>query len=523
MAKKPDLLLSLPYQLYLFIHTNMEDILTRISNAYNEMNLRKVSKGYKIGLYQRIHGLIKEAILNNDIPEGSILPSTRQLAAKLKVSRSTIIKTYELLLIENFLDSTIGSGHKVKGVVSEISSSKVHNFSQFGYPDLSETGKSFQKNITLINSTDDTDIAFRPGLPPLDIFPVNQWKNLSNLYWRNIKSSGLSYSASSGTDQLKKSLANYLNFSRNIKCDPRQIIIVSGSLQSLYIIGNVLLNPGDCMTMENPTFPNVISIFKGLQSNIQTVSIDEDGLKVSELTLPGHIQSKLIHTVPSCHYPTGVRMTLNRRLELLKWANEHNTIIIENDYEHEVNNYKDFIPSLFSLDTQQRVAFFGTFNRLLHPSIRVGYMVVPFYLLDSVEALLKHSHRFVPSSIQVVLSQFIDRNYLYNHVKNVIEIAEERKKLFCETFENSFGDAVLLEKNDIRSLHVLAKLNVGIKDKELVDHFAKNNIIAHPYSKCFVTENPTQGLILGYTPVRSQLIKQKIIQMEKLYKGFISK
>ena len=501
----------------------MEDILTRISQAYTEMTLKKKSKSKPLGLYQQIHTIIKEAILNNDIPEGSMLPSTRQLATTLKVSRSTIIKSYELLQIENFIESTIGSGHKVKGVMSDILPSTSHNFREFSDPDLSETGKSFQKNVSLINSTDDTDIAFRPGLPPLDIFPVNQWKNLSNLYWRNIKSSGLSYSASSGTDQLKKSLANYLNFSRNIKCDPRQIIIVSGSLQSLYIIGNVLLNPGDFMTMENPTFPNVISIFKGLRSNIQTVSIDQEGLIVKELNQPGHIQSKLIHTVPSCHYPTGVRMSLNRRQELLKWANDHGTIIIENDYEHEVNNYKDFIPSLFGLDTQQRVIFFGTFNRLLHPSIRVGYMVVPFYLLDAVEALLKHSHRFVPSSIQVVLSQFIERNYLYNHVKNVIEIAEERKKLFCDTFENSFNDSLQLENSDIRSLHVFAKLNEGIKDKELVDHFARHNIIAHPFSKCFISENPTQGLILGYTPVRTQVIKQKMLQMEKLYKGFVRK
>jgi len=333
----------------------------------------------------------------------------------------------------------------------------------------------------------------------------------------------LTYSGSSGTDQLKKTLASYLNFSRNIKCDPRQIIIVSGSLQSLYIIGNVLLNPGDYMTFENPTFPNVISIFKGLRSNIQTVSIDQEGLKVSELTQPGHIQSKLIHTVPSCHYPTGVRMSLNRRLELLKWANEHKTIIIENDYEHEVNNYKDFIPSLFSLDTEQRTIFFGTFNRLLHPSIRVGYMVVPFYLLDAVEALLNHSHRFVPSSIQVVLSQFIEKNYLYNHVKNVIEIAEERKKLFCDTFEESFGESLLLRPSPIRSLHVLAEVSPGLKDKDMVKYFAKHNIVAHTYSKCFVTENPPQGLILGYTPVRSPIIKQKIGQMEKLYKEFIQK
>lgn len=498
----------------------MEDVLSRISAAYSGMMRQKKPNTYKLALYQRIHTLIKDAILNNEITEGCLLPSTRLLATTLKVSRSTIIKSYELLLIENFIESTIGSGHKVKSIFSDKNYLQKNDFSLFGYPDLSETGKSFKKNVSLINSTDDKDIAFRPGLPPLDIFPVNQWKNLSNLYWRHIKSSALTYSGSSGTDQLKKTLANYLNFSRNIKCDPRQIIIVSGSLQSLYIIGNVLLNPGDCMTFENPTFPNVISIFKGLRSNIQTVSVDQEGLKVSELTLPGHRQSKLIHTVPSCHYPTGVRMSLNRRLELLKWANEHKTIIMENDYEHEVNNYKDSIPSLFSLDTQQRTIFLGTFNRLLHPSIRVGYMIVPYYLLDAVEALLDHSHRFVPSSIQVVLSQFIEKNYLYNHVKNVIEIAEERKKLFCDTFEESFGDSLLLKPGPIRSLHVLAEMHPGLKDKDVVKHLAKHNILAHAYSKCFVTENPVQGLILGYTPVRSPIIKQKIGQMEKLFRSF---
>ena len=498
----------------------METILSRIAGSFVEKNLVMKSRKNPLGLYQRIYTLLKEAILNNDIPEDSMLPSTRALATELKVSRSTIIKAYELLMFEGYIESLTGSGHRVKGIIPNTFQKTSKSFSKFGYPELSQTGLSFQKNVSLINSTDDKDIAFRPGLPPLDIFPVNQWKNLSNLYWRHIKSSALTYSGSSGTDQLKKTLANYLNFSRSIKCDPRQIIIVSGSLQSLYIIGNVLLNPGDCMTFENPTFPNVISIFKGLRSNIQTVSIDSEGLKVSELTQPGHIQSKIIHTVPSCHYPTGVKMTLNRRLELLKWANQHKTIIIENDYEHEVNNYKDFIPSLFSLDTEQRTIFLGTFNRLLHPSIRVGYMVVPYYLLDAVEALLNHSHRFVPSSIQVVLSQFIERNYLYNHVKNVIEIAEERKKLFCETFEDSFGESLLLRESPIRSLHVLAEVNSNLKDKDIVKHFAKNNIIAHAYSKCFVTENPTQGLILGYTPVRSPVIKQKIVQMEKLYRGF---
>ena len=257
------------------------------------------------------------------------------------------------------------------------------------------------------------------------------------------------------------------------------------------------------MSMENPTFPNVHSIFKGLRANIQPIGIDADGIKVSEMTEFGHIHSKLLHTAPSSHYPTGVRISLNRRLELLEWANKHKTLIIENDYEHEVNNYKDFVPSLFSLDKEQRTIFLGTFNRLLHPSIRVGYMVVPYYLLDAVEALLKHSHRFVPSSIQVVLSQFIEKNYLYNHVKKVIEMAEERKTLFFDTFEECFGEALPLIDSQTRSLHTMTLLEKGKKDTELVAYFAKNNIITHAYSKCFVDENPLHGLILGYTPVES--------------------
>jgi len=496
----------------------METILSRISKLYFLNKKNQNSKNNSHGLYEQIFKLFKDAIINNDIPLNSSLPSTRAMAAELKVSRSTVVKVYELLMFEGYIESFVGSGYKIKGIIADTAISKPLIIDKCCYPDLSETGKSFMKTVTLMNSTDEVSIAFRPGLPPLDIFPVNQWKNLTNNYWRYVKSSALSYSASSGTEQLKKSLANYLNLSRKIKCDPRQIIIVAGSLQSLYIIGNVVINPGDTVVMENPTFPNVHSIFKGLQANIQSISIDKQGIKVSDMTKPECMNTKLIHTVPSCHYPTGQRMSLERRLELLKWANIHKTIIIENDYEHEVNNYKDFIPSLYSLDTEQRTVFLGTFNRLLHPSIRVGYMVVPYYLLDPVEALLKHSHRFVPSSIQVVLSQFIEKYYLYNHIKNVIEIAEERKKIFFNTFENCFGESLMLNACPTHSLHTLAELPIEIKDTELSAFFAKNNIITHAYSKCFVDQNIKQGLIMGFTPVKTPIIKQKIVQMEKLYR-----
>jgi GntR family transcriptional regulator/MocR family aminotransferase len=387
---------------------------------------------------------------------------------------------------------------------------------------LSEVGKSFQKTVVLQNSTDDSSIAFRPGLPPLDIFPVNHWKNLTNNYWRYVKSSALTYSASSGSEQLKKTLADYLNFSRKIKCDPRQIIIVSGSLQSLYLIGSIVLNPGEMVIVENVTFPNVNSIFRGLRAEIKTVGVDRFGLMTEILNEQRYINAKLLHVVPSCHYPSGVKMSLNRRQELLQWANKNKTIIIENDYEHEINNFHDFMPSLFSLDTNQRTVFLGTFNRLLHPSIRVGYMVAPYYLLDALEALLKHSHRFVPSSIQVVLSQFIEKNHLFNHIKNVIETAEERKALFEKTFRNSFEESFELSDFKTLSLHALAFPSKKLKDSELVAYFAGNNIITHTLSKCVADESSASGLIFGYSPVRPPVIRQKIQQMEKLYKSYMS-
>lgn len=494
----------------------METLLQRISRSFIEKTNRHKSRNRNMRIYQRLHNLLKDAIINNDIPKDSILPSTRLLSQELGVSRSTVIKAYELLKLEGYIDANLGAGHKVRGISHDTSPlpSPAKNFE---YPDISELGKSFQKNVTLINSTDDKSIAFRPGLPPLDIFPVNQWKNLSNLYWRHIKSSALSYSPSSGLDQLKINIANYLNLSRNIKCDPRQIIIVSGSVQSLYLVGNVLLNPGDSITMENPTFPNVYSIFKGLMANIKTVDVDNQGLKVSELS-EDHAKSKLIHVTPSSHYPSGNVMSVERRLELLKWANQSGAFIIENDYEHEVHNYKAPIPSLFNLDQQQRTIYLSTFNRLLHPSIRVAYMVVPPFLLDAMEALLKHSHRFVPTSIQVVLNQFIEKNYLHNHIKHVNEVAEERKAIFTQSFYEHFGETAHLSPTNSSSLHLLAQFNKPVNDRLVVEKLGSQNIVSHSYSKCYISEPKQNGLILGFSSVRTPVIKRKVAHMAQAFK-----
>ena len=415
------------------MNTDLAVIVNRIKFSF-ENQLAKDSSHKYADLYQSI----KNCIINMELPEGVNLPSTRILAEEMNLSRSTVIKAYDLLLIEKLIESKHCSGYKVCYSTDNKTNRKIitdNTFSAETYPQISEKGKACLKNISLINRHSDTNLAFRPGLPPLDIFPVNQWKKLTNSYWRYVKSSSLSYSSSSGIDSLKKNICNYLNITRNIKCNPHQIFIVSGSLQSLYLVSNVLLNKGDCVAMENPTFPNVHSIFKSMLARILPINIDNEGIKVNELIENKISTPKLVHTTPSNHYPLGVKMSLDRRLELLKWASENKALIIENDYESPVGNYLEPIPSIYSIDKEDRTIYLSTFNRLMHPSIRLGYMIVPEYLVGAIKAFQEHSHRFVSPSVQLVMDQFIERNYLLKHLHNMIDVAQERRDLFISKLE----------------------------------------------------------------------------------------
>lgn len=496
----------------------METLQERLVRKYKEKEARHASRKRNLRIYQRLYNVLKDAIINNDIPEGVDLPATRKLAEALELSRTTVIKAYELLRLEGYIFSKTGAGHEVKSLQEPALDKPPASLSVERYPAISELGKSFAKNVSLINSTEDKSIAFRPGLPPLDIFPVNQWKNLSNLYWRHIKSSALSYSPSSGIEQLKRNIAAYLNLTRGVKCDHQQIIIVSGSLQSLYLTGSVLLNPGEGVVMENPTFPNVHSIFKGLQAKVKGLPVDGEGMRTDMLPKPkdGY---KLLHVTPYCHYPDGHQMSMARKNELLNWANASEAFIIENDYEHELHGYQKEAPSLYSMDQEQRVIYLGTFNRLLHPSIRIGYMVLPPYLLAPVEALLKHSHRFVPSSIQVVLNQFMENKYLHSHIQRVVEVAKERLSLFEQICYEEFGEQLTLIKSEALSLHVVLRLPDQLSDTEVAAYFAENNIVTHAYSKCRISGAGMQGLILGYSSVRPPVIRRKLRQMARLYKA----
>ena len=474
---------------------------------YNIRNIISINKEYP--LYKFYFHEIKKSILNGRVSENQILPPTRVLSKDLSISRTTALKVYDLLLFEGLISSKKGSGYYVtyKKNTYVKKEQKKYNL----YPSLSKKSKLFKKNRYL--STDNfskTSVAFRPGLPPLDIFPVNKWKNISNKYWRLSKPTDLSYAPAEGLEELRIKISNYLKIYRNIRCDYNQIIITSGSLHSLYLISNSILDNGDKIGMENPTFPRAFNLFKCLKAKIIPCDIDKEGIVLDNL----NTKVKFIYTTPSNQYPLGVRMSLNRRKEVLKWISNNNSLVIEDDYDHEFSNFKNPIPSLYSLDNEDRIIYLGTFNKLLHPSLRIGYMIAPKFMLESIKSIYEQSSRFVPSSTQEIMSTFIEKDYLNKHIRNVIEVASKRKELFISNTK----ETLLINKKEHNGLHLIAKFKNKKNDLKIFKSLLKSNVVAYPLSNYYITKNKKNGLVMGYSSVNSKVLNEKTAIINQVLK-----
>ncbi|RDY59706.1 PLP-dependent aminotransferase family protein [Flagellimonas nanhaiensis] len=494
----------------------------------NKLNSLLFSNGFNYqkdghSIYVKLSNSIAKAIIEKKLVKGYKLPPTRILAKDLNLSRSTVIKAYEILCDEKYISSRQGAGYFVSKTNTKKFKYRIGSNTELStstLPDISERAHQFGKYVNAMNRGGHKGIAFRPGLPPLDIFPVRQWQGLTNNYWKDVTFSDLSYRDTLGLDSLRKNIVTYLKIYRNIQCDYKQVVIVTGSLHSLAILGDLLLDENDQVIVENPTYANAIALFKSLRAKIVPAEIDAEGLSVKSIKSSKLKRPKLIYTTPSNQYPTGVQMSLNRRLEILEWAREKNALIIEDDYDHEFSNWNKPISSIFGLDKGNSVIYLGTFNKLLHPSIRLGYLIVPHHYVDPIKAMYEQSLRFVSPVIQKVMSDFIEKDYLSQHLRKVVRESNERRAFFVRYFKELFGDKVQLHSLH-SGLHLIAKLPDHVDDVEVSNFLGENEIVSFPYSKYFIKGKKGNGLVMGFSSVSQPVIKQKLEKMARLMSTII--
>jgi GntR family transcriptional regulator / MocR family aminotransferase len=455
-------------------------------------------------LHRQIYDAYRARILGGDLRAGQQIPSTRELATELRISRIPVLNAYAQLLAEGYFESRVGSGTFVSSSLPDrppswgergVSKSDAAS----GPRPIAHRAASLPREVRLpwVQGRG----AFSISQPGLDTFPIRIWSNLVARYARSLQVSALQYGGPMGLEELREVIAAYLRTSRGVRCEAAQIMIVSGSQQALDISSRVLLDPGVSVWIEEPGYWLVKHMLMAAGCRMTPVPVDREGLNVAAGIKLCH-KARAAYVAPSHQFPLGVTMSASRRLQLLDWAQNTGSWIIEDDYDSEYRYDSMPISCLQGLDHHSRVIYIGTFSKALFPSIRLGYMVVPPDLVERFMAV-RHAMDICPSHLhQAVLAEFIREGHFSRHIRKMRLLYSERRSALVECIRKEFGAAIDVAGTEA-GMHLCVMLPKGASDVDLATIAARQKLWLWPLSPYYLSGHPRQGFILGFgnTPV----------------------
>ena len=462
--------------------------------------------------YRWLYASLRAEILEGRLRSGAKLPATRDLAVQYQLSRGTIVSAFELLKSEGYLQGTVGSGTYVSKVLPET---LLHVKRETGpEPNPQRRRKSrvsdYGRRVNLFSGFEiRPSRAFRPNVPALDLFPTARWTQIAARRLRRASMQFLLGCDPMGYGPLRGAVANYLSISRGVKCSPEQIAIVSGVQEALDLTARLLLNPGDRVNMENPGYPGARVVFEAVGAKVSAVSVDEDGMIVRGQSLHG---SRLVYVTPGHQFPLGITMSLSRRLELLERARKSDAFIFEDDYDSEYRYSGRPIPAMQGFDRSGSVIFAGSFSKVMFPSLRLGYLVIPPDLVPLYEATISLTTRHAPLPEQAVMCDFITEGHFGRHLRRMREVYAERLSILLESAREKL--AGLLEISEIEAgLQTVGWLRGGIDGESAVRAAAAHGVEVFPLSRYTRGKVEREGLQLGFAAVDAVEIRRGVEEL----------
>jgi GntR family transcriptional regulator/MocR family aminotransferase len=481
-----------------------------------------VERASGVPLYKQIYGEIRRIILDGSLRRGLRLPSTRLLAEELGVSRNIVVLAFEQLVAEGYLESRTGAGTSVaKTMPDEIlhvgRRSAPARLSPQRSP-LSKRGRRIASMTTLARTFAPAArlAPFQYGLPALEELPLEVWGRLVARHFRRAPKELLGHGDSAGYWPLREAIASYAGVARGVRCHPSQVIVVNGSQQAIDLAARVLLDPGDRAAVENPGYLGARSALQAAGIQLVPVAVDAEGLSVDALKRkPAH--AKLVYVTPSHQFPLGVVLSLARRLELLAWAARRHVWIFEDDYDSEYRYESRPIPALQGFDQEGRVIYVGTLSKVLFPSIRFGYLIVPEDLVQPFVAARALTDISSPLVEQAALADFIAEGHLASHIRRMRALYMERRDAMKDAIQKDSGG--LLEVQDTQAgMHFVAWLPAGGDDAAISREAAKAGLYVMPVSAFALTKLPRAGLLLGFAGFRRPVIRKGIRELSEIVK-----
>ena len=475
----------------------------------------QVQKNSPNSLYSQVYEGYRKAILDGTLRTGQRVPSTRVLALELGISRITVMNAYAQLLSEGYFESRVGSGTVISSSLPE----RVHPTRALPpSPSLNSRRRRISKRASNLSSA---EAFYRSrGLGPFsssqigfEHFPLSLWNRLVNRHARNAGAKALDYGDPMGLKDLREAIAEYLRTARGVRCEARQIMIVSGSQHGLEITTRVLLDPGDRVWMEEPGYRFARNLFVGGGCTVVPVRVDEEGLNVAA-GMKKCANARAVLVTPSHQYPLGVTMTASRRLQLLDWAETHGSWIIEDDYDSEYRYEGMPVTSLQGLDRNSRVVYIGTFSKVLFPSLRLGYLVIPEDLVERFLAT-RFAIDISPATFQqAVLADFIREGHFARHIRRMRLVYAERRNTLIQNLREHFGSTLQVAGAEA-GMHLSMLMN-GIPDQEVSVRAAWEKLWLAPLSAFYMGKPAQQGFILGFGSTSIEEMPAAVYKLKKL-------
>ncbi len=473
----------------------------------------RLNENDPVPLYHQLYEALREAILTGQLVADSRLPSTRLLAEELNVSRNTVLTAFLQLYAEGYTNSRVGSGTYIASVMPDQllaarPSPRPASADIAPKHPLSQRSQVLAQSASVLRRTmydfSEEISAFQDGVPALDAFPTEIWGQMLTRCWRHSSTQMMSYKSPAGYPPLREAIAAYLGAARGVRCSPEQVIVVNGSQQAIAMVAQVLLDPGDAAWIEDPGYLGARGVLLNAGADLVPVPVDSEGLDVAAgmLRCPG---ARLAFVTPSHQFPLGVTMSLSRRLRLLDWAKRSGAWIVEDDYDSEFRYVSRPLVALQGLDTEGRVIYLGTFSKVLFPSLRLGYMVVPPDLVDVFTAARLMADLHSPILEQAIVADFITEGHFARHIRRMRTLYAERQAALVEAAGRELRGKLEVSPAEA-GLHLIGWLPEGQDDRTAAARAAEQGMKTQPLSQYKIERGGKTGLLLGYAAVSSQNI-----------------
>ncbi|MFT3951928.1 MAG: PLP-dependent aminotransferase family protein [Oscillospiraceae bacterium] len=462
-----------------------------------------------IPLYEQLYEKIKAEIVSGQMAYNSVLMPIRKMAEELKISRNTVDHAYQQLVCEGYLRSVQGGGYFV-------------DYLEERFHTGDGAGKAQAAAILDVKAPPKLKYDFKYECKETSTFSWVKWrKYVLNAILEEECQGAVSYETNKGNYRLRQSLCQYLKNSRGVNATPEHIVVCAGTQYGIQIITSLLPEGNRTLAFEEPGYNGMIKVFKLAGYDVIPVPVETDNMDVEVLR---EKKCSLLYITPSHQFPTGIITSFSKRLELLEWAEENNAYIIENDYDNEFGYGEKKLPSLQSVDTAGRVIYVSTLTKVLSPSIRCAYFVLPDALLEKYNAMYNFFNASLPTYHQMALSDFINDGMLDKHVREMSVINRRKFEIIIDVFEEYANDAITMLGSPAGS-HVLIKIPQCRDEESLIAHMKTKGIGLYGTREYWADKHnaPVNVFLFGYNSITVKNLERACMRFVKELLKYLDK